>query len=63
MYIFNKYLILLIAIISADSSAQNYLPEETPLDVKICDFVDINGSVDQPKLINGYLSYQLRYYS
>ena len=51
MYIFNKYLILLLAIISADSSAQNYLPEETPLDVKICDFVDINGSVDQTSLI------------
>ena len=51
MYIFNKYLILLLAIISVDSSAQNYLPEETPLDVKICDFVDINGSVDQTSLI------------
>ena len=51
MHIFNKYLILLLAIISVDSSAQNYLPEETPLDVKICDFEDINGSVDQTSLI------------
>ena len=51
MNIFNKYLLLLVAIISTDSSAQNYLPEETPLDLKICDFVDINGSVDQTSLI------------
>ncbi|MFL2699546.1 MAG: hypothetical protein ACJ0FI_02210 [Gammaproteobacteria bacterium] len=51
MNIFNKYLVLLLVIISVDSSAQNYLPEETPLNVKICDFVDINGSVDQTSLI------------
>ena len=51
MNMFNKYLLLLVAIISTDSSAQNYLPEETPLDLKICDFVDINGSVDQTSLI------------
>ena len=51
MNMFNKYLLLLVAIISTDSGAQNYLPEETPLDLKICDFVDINGSVDQTSLI------------
>lgn len=51
MNMFNKYLLLLVAILSTDSSAQNYLPEETPLDLKICDFVDINGSVDQTSLI------------
>ena len=51
MNIFNKYLLLLLAIISTDSSAQNYLPEETPLDLQICAFVDINGSVDQTSLI------------